>query len=295
MNFLFVALIFVASFLISTLPKIISKVVVTGKKFSYVVAISSGVMLSVLLIEFAPHVLKTVNDSNLGKHIHHPITEDHDHHANTEEHNHTSLLGLFIAGITFSVLTIIDSLIPNHSHEHSATNQSSNNNENILLDTTTPDKQNKPPKKGFKQAMMLIMAMSIHSILEGLVFVSNNSKGVWFGILIHKILESFTLGVTLADSEISQVTNIALCLFFSMLTPIGMMLSVLGTVNGHLEIVFNGLAFGSTLYVVCMEMMLPIFMIAATKTVKILKGVCLIFGFIATSTVFKLVEENLNH
>jgi len=119
-------------------------------------------------------------------------------------------------------------------------------------------------KTSVKQALIFIAVFSIHSIFEGLAFDSTrkNSAFLLTGLVIHKILESVTVGVTLFLSRFSLPVILGLLIFYSSLTPGGILLSGIMMKKlkyALLQEIFNGLSFGSLFFIVVVEMIPPIF------------------------------------
>ncbi|EGC35174.1 hypothetical protein DICPUDRAFT_152527 [Dictyostelium purpureum] len=110
---------------------------------------------------------------------------------------------------------------------------------------------------------LLVIALSIHSLFEGLAMGIQSSEGHVIDILIaifaHKILASFALGVstiTSADEKPSFLKLFLLILIFSLTSPLG---SVIGMVvssevaESLAPSILQGIASGTFLYVAVVE------------------------------------------
>lgn len=135
-------------------------------------------------------------------------------------------------------------------------------------------------QKGTIQAIIFIIALSLHSLFEGLA-MSSESVGLFeVGIVIHKALESFALGFTISIAEFTKLQKIILMTIYSILTPVGIFInSVLKTLSHNSKSTFcnhliistcNGLALGSILFIVCIEMIPPNFHSKGANLIKIL-------------------------
>ncbi|KAM0688531.1 hypothetical protein COBT_000214, partial [Conglomerata obtusa] len=138
-------------------------------------------------------------------------------------HNHGHFnYGLFTAGLAFILLITIDSLVLNHSHcdnKHAIDDHTQHSHDSFGTCNTKVLKYT----TSMTQAIILILALSIHSFFEGLAFSKQNAARTFeIGILIHKVLESFTLGVTMASSKFDFKSNLILSAAYSILTPLGM-------------------------------------------------------------------------
>ena len=120
------------------------------------------------------------------------------------------------------------------------------------------------------QTVIFILALSLHSFLEGLGLGSKKDHGSLVSFLVslfaHKWLEAFALGVAVLRAKYSSTRTFILLTLYSALTPLGMIGSVMlkGFLGGHAKgskvgLVLDGLAAGSFLFVSCIEMIPPEF------------------------------------
>ncbi len=70
---------------------------------------------------------------------------------------------------------------------------------------------------------MLFVSLSIHSFMEGLPLI--DSSPILFGILIHKIPIAIILSMFLLNSQLKTSYAIGFILVFSLMTPLGSLLS----------------------------------------------------------------------
>lgn len=128
------------------------------------------------------------------------------------------------------------------------------------------DSLNKQSTKS--QALVFVVALSMHSFLEGFGIASKNDStslsSYMASMVFHKILEAFALGLNVLNANFSDSYTLGLILFYSILTPLGMVIGILmllGTTSAHsvTSAVLNGLACGSFLFVSCIEMIPPEF------------------------------------
>ncbi|KAM0674268.1 hypothetical protein GVAV_001881 [Gurleya vavrai] len=231
----------------------------------------------------------------------HKEHENHDSNTKKKKRKNCSHFnyGLFTAGIAFIFLIAIDTLVLHHSHcskdglehelshehNHSHSHDHSHDKENFGTCNTSALKYT----TSITQAIILILALSIHSFFEGLAFSEEYDINTFeIGILIHKILESFTLGVTMASSKFNPLSIFLLSTVYSALTPLGMLVSFKLIKFNRLKEICNGLALGSTLFIVCIEMIPPIFHAQGKPSQNLMKIGCLSCGFLITSAIVKV-------
>jgi len=108
------------------------------------------------------------------------------------------------------------------------------------------------------QGLIVLLALSFHSVMEGLGLGASNSTsffGIFLAIMGHKMLAAFALG-TILHNCYSANTYITMMVSFSLATPIGALCGMLLT-NGADSSVATGvctaLAAGTFLHVAAME------------------------------------------
>lgn len=291
-NYFIETLLFLASFISCIIPKGIKKFDKLSKIFPFLTLVSAGLLLAVLLLDFLPHMLFD--------HSHH---KNHSHdHSHNHSHSKTQSFevitaGMLSAGVALLCLIGIDQCIINHNHceendEHEHHDHLHLENEDIGCCNTKMLKNTKSKT----QALIYIVSISIHSFFEGLAFQKkNNFSSFELGILAHKILESFAIGTTLFNSALSFKVCIFLNIFYSLLTPFGIWLAYNHSGEaykiGHIPVsmLFKGLALGSLIFVVFMEMIPGAFHKSGNKLAK-MGGLTLGFS-ISSLAIYKSHAE----
>lgn len=147
------------------------------------------------------------------------------------------------------------------------------------------------------QALVFVVALSMHSFLEGLGMASKNTQRGLLLYLIslfaHKWLEAFALGVNVMNATFSDIYAFGLVVFYALLTPLGIILGMLFesiTLNSpHAELaeqLLNGLAVGSFMFVSCIEMIPPEFHKKTRHTPY--KFIALVVGFLLMAGISAL-------
>jgi len=138
------------------------------------------------------------------------------------------------------------------------------------------------------QVFIYVLGISIHSFFEGLAFKSVDKIGsLEIGLIFHKVLESFALGIPLFTSGFKLAGGLILATFYSSLTPIGIVIGAsFGSINDKIMSVFNGLALGSIMFMVFIEMIPSVF--DHSKGDPFYKILTLFFGYLMSATVIYL-------
>lgn len=107
--------------------------------------------------------------------------------------------------------------------------------------------------------ILLLIILSIHSIIEGGAIGINVTISIamtiFIAVLAHKGAASFALAMNLHRSPIKHKTVIAMIVFFSLMTPLGIFLAALvvdytqAPAELLLEAIFNAFAAGTFLYI----------------------------------------------
>lgn len=76
------------------------------------------------------------------------------------------------------------------------------------------------------QAWIFLVALSIHSILDGLGLGAEDEKSGFYGLLVavlaHKMLDGFALGVPIYFANFSMLQSVISLVFCALMTPLGM-------------------------------------------------------------------------
>lgn len=211
--------------------------------------IASGAIFLVLLaidsiyLHGKGHVHKNSKKSAGHKHSHISSKEDHNHHVHGEC-THENIVIDHLDDIDNAEETskkIITSVTEKENH----CGQFGSCNTSAISTSKTK-----------ATALISLFAISFHSIFEGLAINTQNlSFTLFFGLLLHKILESFSVGSSVLDSVFSFRSKIILIFIYSMLTPIFIFFRGLPLLSDNkiLSHYFNGLCIGSLFFVIFYE------------------------------------------
>ena len=136
------------------------------------------------------------------------------------------------------------------------------------------------------RSLLLLAALSLHSLFEGLAVGLQTEMlklvGFYTAVILHEILVSFALGMTLAKQDMSISTIVKLSVAYSIMIPVGMALGlaigeIKSTAGELTSAVIQGLTAGTFIYVVFLEIIPPEI---KDKKDWLLKLFFLLFGFI---------------
>lgn len=112
-----------------------------------------------------------------------------------------------------------------------------------------------PKNVGVLKAITFICALSIHSLFEGLSCASRDHLVAYLiGLLGHKWAEAYVFGLSIREVFKAR-TTLYLVLFYSLLTPLGMLFGLVCKGHQKIEDVMNGLSGGSFFYIGFVEML----------------------------------------
>jgi len=133
---------------------------------------------------------------------------------------------------------------------------------------------------------ILCLVLSVHSIIAGtslgLESGFSASLAIFFAIIAHKGAAAFALGVSLRDNGFTLGRHSAIVVFFSFMTPLGILLGTLFLVvltsrmSMIFEAVFDALAAGTFLYVAVLDIIDEVFRNPGDRWMKLLM---ITFGF----------------
>lgn len=94
---------------------------------------------------------------------------------------------------------------------------------------------------------MLFISLSLHSLLEG--FPLHHHSSLVYGIMIHKLPVAIILSSFFLESEISKTKVGIFLVLFSLMTPLGALVSEIMVLPHHIEIYVSALVIGVLLHI----------------------------------------------
>lgn len=119
--------------------------------------------------------------------------------------------------------------------------------------------------KHLRTAYIFLIALSIHSIFDGLAVGSEDTIEGFYGLLIavviHKLLDGFALGIPIFYAKFSKAQSCIALAFCASMTPLGIIIGWMATevINGQAGMltrgIFSSMSLGSFLYIGLIELL----------------------------------------
>ncbi|KAL8606900.1 hypothetical protein ACOMHN_048696 [Nucella lapillus] len=148
------------------------------------------------------------------------------------------------------------------------------------------------------RALMMVLALSLHSVFEGLAVGLQPSTGQVLGIfaalVLHKSILSFSIGMSLVQSRLSTKVCVKSIFFFSSTAPVGVAVGILimrfgaSTTSNLADGILTGIASGTFLYMTFFEVLPAEFNNSHDRMLKLLM---LLFGFGTVTAILFLSDE----
>jgi len=133
------------------------------------------------------------------------------------------------------------------------------------------------------RSLMLLLALSFHSVFEGIAIGLQDSSGqlvsVFVAVILHKAVMAFSLGLNIAQSNLSYKSTLVSNIIFSLASPLGvgggMMIAGLpqNFAQDLVSGVLQGIAGGTFLYITFFEVLPHELNIAENRLLKVLSVV----------------------
>lgn len=281
--------VFAVSVLAGALPVLSSKYIGEKRVEKYRILLNvftGGMQLATILVDLIPHMVTDENHSHDSNHLY-PFAlvgalflvllgidhlyihkgSDHKHIETHEEHLEIQKSAFNCAESQDSASKVKTCCSKNHKSEQSASVEKQS--EAVVVPAkgksfhsggccgSTLSKSN-----SFGNALLRISAISVHSFFEGFAVNSGTNKlPLLFGLMLHKLLESFNVAVALSDLQFSYSKKVLLFLFYAILTPLSISLQGLSFISNFpiVQLWCNALCLGALLFVVFYEIITPSF------------------------------------
>jgi len=139
---------------------------------------------------------------------------------------------------------------------------------------------------------VLFIVLAIHSIIAGmsLGLETGLASGIviFIAIIAHKGSAAFALGISLVEAEINKPKAIKTIFFFTLMTPLGILIGSFFTniesnnTNIFFEAIFDALATGTFIYIAVLDIINEVFEKAENRWMKFS---ILIIGFLLMATI----------
>ncbi|KAF4659142.1 hypothetical protein FOL47_007712 [Perkinsus chesapeaki] len=202
-------------------------------------------------------------------------------------------LGQCLAGNAFILLFLLDKLIHTYSvakvisEDGEVDEEASKVNAGDTVRSEGPAAAvSESSPKGIFSAILVFVALTIHSLAEGLSLGSavgvKSTLAISVASIAHKGLAAYALGVALASASMTKQATWAQWVAFALSTPLGIAFGMIisQTVEATADLVsaiFSGLAAGTFIYVCTIEFLPMAFEEHTTQTLG--KGIMLLLGY----------------
>ena len=127
---------------------------------------------------------------------------------------------------------------------------------------------------GYTSAMIILTAMGIHGLFEGLAMGVEKEESsylnMFIAVLAHKWCDSLIVGFSFVGADLPKRMSLFLTIFLSLFTPAGIFIGYLEQSNRTVTGIFQALSSGTFIYISCAEIIIEEFAIAKHKFMKFL-------------------------
>ena len=150
-----------------------------------------------------------------------------------------------------------------------------NNNDKINEEEKNDKEKEKEKEKNTLTPYVLLMALSLHGIFEGIALgvLNSNSECIvlFIAIIAHKWAESFALGISFYNAGIQNKIFIEMLTIFTFFTPVGILIGMYFSKSGLLiEGIMLSISSGTFIYVSTSEVIVEEFSSKGSKYLKFL-------------------------
>lgn len=200
-------------------------------------------------------------------------------------------VGFSIVIVGYLLIMMLEKIIFHHAHAHdnhpvnSKSHKSKSEKSKLLVEEDDVDLETQK-KNTIITPLALTIALSIHSLFEGIVFgiQSNhaNTLNVMIALISHKPIETLFTGIVMVKEKVSLVIFITFTIIIAISTPAGIGIGVGIQQNEEtpelLFAVFTALAAGSFLYISTTEIIAEEFQQSRSARVRWTKFFFLLLG-----------------
>lgn len=186
-----------------------------------------------------------------------------------------------------------------HQHHHGHTHHAGHDDIEQDLDETEHIHALPEHEHSRLRSFLLLTALSLHSIFEGLAVglqkKSEDVLGIFAALVVHKSVLSFSLGMNLVQSKLSYGGVMRSVLFFSLTAPVGVGIGLAITdlwdsnTSTLVQGILTGIACGTFLYVTFFEVLPAEF---NCPDVRLLKVLFLLMGFAAVTGILFIHQDS---
>lgn len=170
----------------------------------------------------------------------------------------------FVILCSFSGILLIDRvLLPGHAHDPNLPAQNPAPNSSIEKETIEANLKDHDHQEAHVHApslgpYVLVVAMGVHALFEGLALGLRSNPASFYGfmtaIVSHKWAECMAVGINFLTNGIPKLNSFLALLFFSFLTPIGIIIGMAFTgTDEKTKAILYAISCGTFLYIAIAE------------------------------------------
>jgi len=231
---------------------------------SYANSAGGGVILAVACSHLIPEVIEGFADMELD----YPV-------------------GMTLILIGYILILLLEKVLFQHDHAHDrvpVNNQKAQKN-TYLIEEEDEDVIEIHKKNSIITPIVLVIAVGLHSIFEGIVLgVQTESSGtvsLMIALICHKPITTLFVGIVMVKEKVPNNWFILLAVITCVAAPMGIGIGILIIESGAPEIVFatlSALAAGTFIYIATTEIIAEEFMRSPSASVRWIKFFFLLFG-----------------
>ena len=147
--------------------------------------------------------------------------------------------------------------------------------DNVHITSKEPEEKHDHKNKCNLTPFILMIALSVHSMFEGIAFGLmkewKQALNLLLSILIHKFAEAMSISIAMTKSQMDFSRIWKFMLLFAFATPLGTLIGILlDSAPELVRIIFTSMAGGTFIYVSCSELIVEEFSLPGNRWWKLL-------------------------
>jgi zinc transporter 1/2/3 len=194
-------------------------------------------------------------------------------------------LGLALILIGYILILFLEKVIFQHDHAHDRVPVNNKSHQKSLIEEEDEPDIESHKKNSIITPIVLTIALSIHSLFEGIILgVQSDPSGtvsLMIAILLHKPIETLFVGIVMVKEHVPMKMFIVLATIVCVATPIGIGIGLLivdSDAPDLLFAIFGALAAGSFIYIATTEIIAEEFQNSPNARIRWRKFIALILG-----------------
>jgi len=211
-------------------------------------------------------------------------------------------LGMTLILIGYILILLLEKVLFQHDHAHDrvpVNNKKVHQNTHLIEEEEDEDVIEIHKKNSIITPIVLVIAVGLHSIFEGIVLgVQTDSSGtvsLMIALVCHKPITTLFVGIVMVKEKVPINWFIFLAVITCIAAPVGIGIGILIIESGAPEIVFaalSALAAGTFIYIATTEIIAEEFMRSPSASVRWKKFFFLLLGAAIMLTLKIWIQDN---